>query len=70
MAVTGIPIPEFTDMSILLLASTVVLFMIISDRKTGKNAARLQGAYSVKTETRPRSLEGQLEAYWYPLTIK
>ena len=56
MAVTGIPIPEFTDMSILLLVSTVALFMIISDRKTGKEPQATK-APLVKTETRPRSLE-------------
>jgi len=34
MVVTETPIPEITKMSILLLASTVILFVVIGDRKT------------------------------------
>jgi len=48
MAVTGTPIPEFTKMSILLLASTVILFMVISNRKSRKNTSRLEASYSSK----------------------
>jgi type VII secretion-associated serine protease mycosin len=38
MAVTETPIPEFTKMSILLLVSTVILFMVISSRKSKKKS--------------------------------